>query len=79
MQRMTGEGDVDAYDETRETFKAFDNGGKDKIRVSDLKSVLENLSVKLTSSELSGILDELNLAGSELDYSGRFANQVLPT
>ncbi len=73
MARMEGDaGSEDAYDETRETFKAFDNKGNNKIRISDMKSVLENLSVKLTSSELSGILAELELSGMELDYSGKY-------
>lgn len=71
MQRMSGDGgDADEYDETRETFKAFDKSGNDKITVSDLKSVLENLTVKLTSDELNGIIEELESAGSELGYSG---------
>ena len=67
---MTSGEQEEAYDETRETFKAFDNSGNDKITVSDLKSVLDNLSVKLTSSELSGIVAELESIGSELNYSG---------
>ena len=69
MQRMTGDADENSYDETRETFKAFDNSGNDKIKVSDLKSVLQGLSVKLTASELSGIMDELESIGSEIGYS----------
>ena len=71
MQRMTGDGgDTDEYDETRETFKAFDKSGNDKITISDLKSVLESLTVKLTSDELNGILEEMRSVGSELNYSG---------
>ncbi|XP_065061419.1 calmodulin-like [Rhopilema esculentum] len=71
MQRMSGDSgeSEDAYDETKETFKAFDKSGNDKITVSDLKSVLENLSVKLTTDELNGILEELESVGSELEYS----------
>jgi len=70
MQRMAGDGgDTDEYDETRETFKAFDKSGNDKITVSDLKSVLESLTVKLTSDELNGILEEMRSVGSELNYS----------
>ena len=68
---MTGEGgDADEYDETRETFKAFDKSGSDKVTVSDLKSVLENLTVKLTTDELNGILAEMESVGGELAYSG---------
>ena len=67
---MTSGDQEEAYDETRETFKAFDNSGNDKITVSHLKSVLDNLSVKLTSSELSGIVAELDSVGFELSYSG---------
>ena len=68
---MAGDGgETDEYDETRETFKAFDKSGNDKITVSDLKSVLESLTVKLTSDELNGILQEMRSVGSELSYSG---------
>ena len=68
---MSGDGgDADEYDETRETFKAFDKLGHDKIRISDLKSVLENLTVKLTTDELNGIIEEMESAGTELEYSG---------
>ena len=70
MSGDSGESE-DAYDETKETFKAFDKSGNDKITVSDLKSVLENLSVKLTTDELNGILEELESVGSELEYSGK--------
>ena len=71
MQRMSGDGgDADEYDETRETFKAFDKSGNDKITVSDMKSVLSNLTVKLSTDELNGLLQELESAGTEIDYSG---------
>ena len=70
MQRMAGDGGEDSYDETKETFKVFDNKGNEKIRISDLKSVLESLSVKLSGAELSGILEELTSCGSEVSYSG---------
>ena len=71
MQRMSGDGgDADEYDETRETFKAFDKSGNEKIAVSDLKSVLEGLTVKLTTDELNGILEEMESVGTELEYSG---------
>eukprot|EP00794_Sanderia_malayensis_P003944 gene3944-4490_t len=69
MQRMSGDGGEDTYDETKETFKVFDNQANDKVRVSDLKKVLESLSIKLTSSELSGVLEEMGSVGSELNYS----------
>ena len=80
MLKIMGGGGEDEYNIVKETFTAFDKSGNGSISVRDLKTVLEEMSVKLTTDELEKIMSEIDPSGNgTTDYTSKYNLLLLRT
>lgn len=63
--------------ELKEAFRLYDREGNGYITTNTLKEILAALDDKLSSSDLDGIIAEIDTDGSgTVDFDGTYINQV---